>query len=531
MRTRIALVLAGLMLATLGGLPSAAEVLYPGCADADQPGGEWRSLGGGLDGARNQRAEGVINAGNAGNLDRAWIFDASTEVLNGGGFSNTPIVADGCVYLATSTGWVFALNAETGDVVWHTEGPFKGAGQTLLGGIIVGSPVVAEGVVYVGVSRPGTPYVAAIDQATGDVLWESTVTGWHDAVDQNDTTYGYKPETKQNNVLINASPIYYAGKIFMGFAGNEGGSVARGGFAILDASAACTGNAGIRCLNPGGPGGTVLAHTYTISDAEYAAGYRGASVWCTPAIDVETDMIFACGGNPASKRIEHRFSNALLKIDGRSGSPAFGQIVGSFKGNNDQYFPGLDRQPVCELFGEDIVVVWSLACLQLDLDFGASPNLWKDALGNTIVGDLQKSGVYYALYADHMSESWSQILGGPCLACNAGSPAIDDAQVYNATTPNGQLVAVSRDAGKYRWAMPLEDQVHFHPTSVANGVVYAVNGNGAIQGFEAATGVPVWTRLLAQDVGGPISDTGSSGISVARNTVYAAFGTFVIAYR
>ncbi|HVL33548.1 MAG TPA: PQQ-binding-like beta-propeller repeat protein, partial [Actinomycetota bacterium] len=284
------LVVVGALIASSSFAMAAAE----GCADPKAELGEWRSYGGDLANSRTQKA-GTISASTAGALKPAWKFSASAAQAGGGTFSNTPVVADGCVFLGSNTGFVFAVNADTGALVWKSS-RLPGAGQTLLGGVIVGSPVVANGVVFVGVSRPGTPYVAALDQDTGAVLWTAVVEG-------------FSAETVQTNALINASPVYHDGMIFMGFSGNEGGSVARGGFAIVDASRECSqapepwkegAPAARTCANPvdGATGGTLLAHEWTINDAEYAAGYRGASIWCTAAIDPIDNHAYACGGNP-----------------------------------------------------------------------------------------------------------------------------------------------------------------------------------------------------------------------------------------
>lgn len=533
MRTRIALALTVALLGALVGGPAGAEIVVPGCAEVGpNDGGEWRSYGHDLNNTRSQPDENQITPGNVANLGMVGAFDPSTVdgVLNGGGFSNTPIVADGCLYLATNTGWVFSLNADDlTQVNWKVK--FTGAGQTLLGGIIVGSPVVYNGVVFVGVSDPGIPYVAAIDQVTGEKLWTSVVTGWDD-----ETGRGYHPDTEQRNALINASPVAHDGMVFQGFSGNEGTSVARGGLAFVDSSPACGGStSGIECFNQqdGATGGTILKHTYTINDTEYEAGYRGASIWCTAAWDTEAKSVYACGGNPASKRLEARHSNALLKIDADRLSATFGEITHAYKGDVDQYFPGLDRQPACDMFGEDIVyVAWSLPCFQLDVDFGASPNLWYDeTLDEMVVGALQKSGVYHTAFGDNMQRAWTQIVGLPCFACNAASTAIGDDQVYMATTPVGQVVAITQDQGRYRWAHPLGDQIHFHATSHANGIVYTMDAGGHLNAIDAATGLPLMKRNLAMDVGGPVSDTGSIGIAIARNTVYAAYSNWIVAYK
>lgn len=514
--------------ATVQGTASAAA--WESCAPASHAGGEWRSYGHDLSNTRSQPNETVINAGNAGNLAATFVLDSATlkqpngtPILNAGSFTNTPVIADGCMYLGSNTGWVIAVNADTGpgpsgQVVWATKVP-SGGSQSLLGAFIVGSVAVGEGKVFVGVHDPGKPYVAAYDQLTGAQLWVRQVEG---------TAAGYP----QKNALINASPVYYVsngvGYIFQGIAGSEGGDTtvpalvpapngayARGGFAIVRAS-----------------DGEMVRHTYTITDAEWAAGYRGASVWCTAAVDETTGNIYACGGNPASRKLEARNSNALLKIDGNSESPTFGAILDSYKGDTDQYYPGLDRQPACDMFGDQLIyAAWSVTCLQLDLDFGASPNLFRDPLGRLVVGDLQKSGVYHAAFTDTMSRAWTTIVGAPCFACNASSPAIDQDNVYAAGTPGGAMVSLTQNGGRYRWASPIGGGTHFQSVSTANGVAYTVDNYGALIAFDNATGLQVFRRPLALDTGKSASAAESAGVAIARNTVYAASASMVVAYR
>lgn len=513
---------ATVMAVVAGLVPGLSDAAPAGCA-AGLSGGEWPSYGGSLANSRTQ-TDTTIDPAWVDSMELAWKLPTSGVPGGNGTYSNTPVVADGCVYLATNTGLILALNASTGVLVWGDR--VVGAGQSLLGGIVVGSPVVYEGVVYVGVSRPGTPYVTAFDQETGTRLWEATV------------------ETKQSNSLINASPVAFDGMIFMGFSGNEGNSVARGGFTILDASAECGGDAFkddvqiLKCLNPtlGATGGSRLAYQHTINDAEYAAGYRGASIWCTASIDPVSKYAYACGGNPASKKIEHRYSNALLKIDLDRNRPAtFGTIVDSYKGDNDQYYPGLDRQPACDALGDVLVVVWSLACLQLDLDFGASPSLFRDSLGNLIVGDLQKSGVYHAVYADQMSRKWTQIVGAPCAACNAASPAYADVKgegrVFGVSTPGGLTYALSAEQGRYRWLQPVADGIHFQSTSTAGGVVFTIDNFGFLTMTDADSGLLLAKRSVMVDTGGNPFDQSSQGVAIAYDMVFVNQGSYTLAYR
>jgi hypothetical protein len=74
--------------------------------------------------------------------------------------------------------------------------------------------------------------------------------------------------------------------------------------------------------------------------------------------------------------------------------------------------------------------------------------------------------------------------------------------------------------------------------AVANGVVYTVDLKGFLDAFDAATGAPLLARPIVAGSGTGANPVLSwAGVSVARNTVYAAVGIsglptgFVVAFR
>jgi hypothetical protein len=141
--------------------------------------------------------------------------------------------------------------------------------------------------------------------------------------------------------------------------------------------------------------------------------------------------------------------------------PTFGQIVAFYEGNIDQLAPALKTATrlTCELLPDDPLrtlpvtdprlkelrdlVSNRIGCLQLDLDFGSAPNLFHAPDGSLVVGDLQKSGVYHAVYADSMKRAWLSTLGVGCTACNASSTAYADGSVYSDTTPGTLLSSIA----------------------------------------------------------------------------------------
>jgi quinohemoprotein ethanol dehydrogenase len=58
-----------------------------------------------------------INDANVGQLGLAWHADLPTP----DGFSATPLVIDGRIYMTAAFANVFALDARTGEVLWHSD--------------------------------------------------------------------------------------------------------------------------------------------------------------------------------------------------------------------------------------------------------------------------------------------------------------------------------------------------------------------------------------------------------------------------
>jgi hypothetical protein len=316
--------------------------------------------------------------------------------------------------------------------------------------------------------------------------------------------------------FINASPVLYDGMVFVGFSGDEYADASRGGFAIVDQAS-----------------GALLAHTYTIPDAEFDQGYWGGSIWSTGVVDTDTGYLYVGSGNPADPQKESRNTDAILKVDMNRSRGTFGTIVDVYKGTVEQYYPGLNHQPACDTEPDiDYGDAWSATCVQFDSDFGASPNLFHDATGNLVVGELQKSGVYHAVFADRMEQAWTAVIGTPCFACNAASSANDGTNVYAASVEPGQLVSLTDATGAYRWVAPLADVFQYQSVSLANGLAFVTDLYGTLSVVDTATGAVVAKKSLSADTNGDsTSGVGSGGVAIARHTVYVSAGGDVIAYR
>jgi polyvinyl alcohol dehydrogenase (cytochrome) len=319
----------------------------------------------------------------------------------------------------------------------------------------------------------------------------------------------------------NASAVVYKGLLFAGFsetggeiAAPEGGGNYRGGYAVVDVRT-----------------GEVLVNRYVISDKDNKKGYGGAGIWSTAVVSRKTGYLYVGAGNPFGRK-EHELSNSILKIDMNRKRRTFGDIVGFQHGNPDQYqaaLTPLGDLPTCTATNLPTTFEHP-ECGQIDLDFGAAPNLFNDSKGREIVGTLQKSGMYHAVYTKNMKEAWSAMVGQPCASCNADATAFDGEKVYAVGAPGGVLVAINKDDGSIAWRSPVVDGTHYQAVSVANGVVYTMDTKGNLDTFDAVGGLPIFSRPMAADSGGAFCSSLSGGVAIAEGHIFAPCGGTLITY-
>ena len=515
-------------LQTRAAAACADDSKYPGGV---HPGGDWRMYGHDQANTRAQPSEHTIGQLQATQLAPAWTF-SSTQAGGSGDFTGTPTVADGCVYVGSNDGWVFAMNADTGALVWKRQVP--------AGGSINSSVTVpGDGRVYAAVSHAAShsqgggqctgqkclgPYVVALDQASGALLWTSRWTLGSDVLNVIDTQPGSD---------VYGSPTVFDGVVFEGVSGgaaelgDESDRYAfQGSFVILDAAT-----------------GDVIKKTWTIHPPHQPEdNYAGAGVWSTPALDPTTKMLYVGTANPFKPQAEHPNTNAVIKVDMDRSHVTFGEIVGHFNGTVDQYVPEMEKLPCVDIPGNPppYYPQGLGSCMDQDYDFGSSPNLFTDASGEKMVGAGQKSGVYFAFHADSMKQAWSTIVGPPSSVGGiVGSTAFDGHSIYGPITLGGYVWSIGASNGAPRWVSPVADGAHWgEPVSVANGIAYTVDLKGFLDAYDSQTGVPLLHRPIAAGsaaAGNPVLSWG--GVSIARNTVYAAVGItalsngFIVAFK
>jgi polyvinyl alcohol dehydrogenase (cytochrome) len=152
-----------------------------------------------------------------------------------------------------------------------------------------------------------------------------------------------------------------------------------------------------------------------------------------------------------------------------------------------------------------------------DADFGASPNLLNGPAGQTLVGEGQKNGVYWALDRATLQPVWHTTVGpGSPAGGVIGSTAFDGSRIYGPNTLGAEVWALDH-AGSLAWLSNEVGPLAFSPVATSNGVVYNTDFAGVLTGRDASTGVP----LAELSLGAP----SFGGVTVVGGAVYAAVGT------
>ncbi|MHB8512679.1 MAG: outer membrane protein assembly factor BamB family protein [Actinomycetota bacterium] len=471
--------------------PSFGASAAANCA-ATATGGDWPRFGGDYANTRSQPNEHAITPDAARTLAPLWRFSVAGSG-GAGDFNSTPIVAGGCVYAGTYQGWVFALNADDGSLVWkiHLD----------RGGAINSSVASDQGKIFVFASRKNAPYVVALDARDGHEVW-------------------YAQVDSQAGADAFGSPVAWNGLVFVGISGDTAKHASQdvryafhGSFVLLDEAT-----------------GALIVQTPTVTPSEQALGYAGASIPATPAID--TDSGYAYVGTAGSFRppYDPMYARSILKIDLERTRSTFGQIVAHYKGDSlDDFVPGYNELPCAPipLPPPPPIVPTGRGvgpCGDSDLDFSASPTLFQSN-GKLLVGEAQKSGAFHVADTESMARVW-RTTWGVFQPFGGASSAYDGTSLFSAGTPPGYVFGLSKMNGSIEWVGPTADLAHYGlPVSEANGVVYTMDLTGCLDAFDATTGLPLLHRpvILGASVG---SDPGLSfgAVSIARNTVYVSTG-------
>ncbi len=453
----------------------------------------WNRWGNGIENRRYQSASrGGVTLSNVSSLELKWVFafpDAARA-------RSQPAVTEQAVYTGSSDGRVYALDRETGCVLWTFDADAEVRSAPTLGTDSSGK----TDYLYFGDFNAN---VYAVDARTGNLKWKRSV---------QDHPAG----------TITGSLTLYEGRLFVPMSSTEVLSALKAEYEC------CTFRGGITALDAAS--GKSLWRMHTVNAAsragvdqqgQVAFGPSGAPVWSVPTVDSKRGLLYIGTGenysSPASA-----MSDAIIALELATGKIRWWQQTIA----NDAW------NASCESFGDGI------NCPREDgpdLDFGAPPILTTLADGRDIILAGQKSGMIFALDPDDRGKIlWRQRAGmggfnGGVHWGMASDP--DTLYVGIADTPGNKgavgprrpgIHAFDIATGKPQWSriepftckerkFECETAISA-PVTATDGIVFGGAHNGLLRAYSTKDGALLWsydTRRNFKTVNGVKGSGGS----------------------
>jgi polyvinyl alcohol dehydrogenase (cytochrome) len=504
-----------------------------GTAFAQKKTADWPMFGQNTANTAHNPTETTISVNNANQLQVKWVFSSMGDV------SARAAVVKGVAYFPDWGGYLWALNASSGAVIWSHQLSDYGLPANTHSRT---TPAVVNGVMYLGTQEGA--WLLAINAATGALVWKTQL------------------ESPANDpyAIITTSPAVVDNIVYTGVASLEEGLA---GFIT-----------GFQCCKARGSVVAVNASTGKIKWQTYTTppGYSGAGVWgSNPVVDEGSNTLFIstgnnyshpksdaesgipgknygecilAGGNEASCNSPNNYVDAVLALDLGNGKVKWARKLVTW--NQYGVTDGSDD--------------WNVACLFLppgsgncpsaagpDYDFGSAPNLitYQTSKGpRTILGAGQKSGIYYALDPKTGAILWQTQVGpGSALGGMEWGSASDGKRIYvqianfygipSSGGNAGSWAALDPATGDILWQTPDPNgAIDLGPMTVANGVVYASSMAGwpypapagtpptpttpTMFALDAATGAVLWQFASGASV--------NAGATVVNGVVYWGSG-------
>jgi alcohol dehydrogenase (cytochrome c) len=261
-------------------LSQAAEVTAERLSQAEKEPHNWLSYGGTYKAWRYSPLD-QINKNNLKKLVPVWAFQTGKT---DGGFSCTPLVADGVMYISSPWNRVFAINAVTGKELWHYYYPVPKEFGLIYGpwnrGVGLGYGLVFMGTI--------DNHLVALDSKSGKEVWNVNI-----------------ENVQQCGCNISGAPLVVKDKVIVGVTGGD--SAHRGYINAFDAK---TGRRAWRFWTIPGPG--EKGHETWEGDS-WKNG--GGSTWMTGSYDPELNLLYWGVGNPAADFYGESRSGANLYTD------------------------------------------------------------------------------------------------------------------------------------------------------------------------------------------------------------------------
>jgi len=488
--------------------------------------GEWAQHGGDIRNSRYQDQESIISRSNVSQLTPKWMFATPGDV------TGTPTVDNGKVYFGDWMGNIYRVDAATGTADWSVNlSSITGFPDLTRHSLSVEGDYVIFGN-QSGRFGQGGAKLIALDKETGSTVWVTQL-----------DPYPF--------MFVTSSPTVYQGVAYVGVASFEEGIA---GFVPDSVLPCCFSRGSVVAVDANT--GQILWQTYTVPDGSASppppfgdGRFSGNGVWgSAPAVDIARNQLYVATGNNYSAPVSYHecIEDATSEAEQIACNPA------------DNYFDSvlaIDLDTGGVIWSKQALPydTWNVACAPFllpgvivednctydnsyaygpDFDFGQAPILYK-VRGSDRVGAGQKSGIYWSLDPDTGAVIWQTRTGpGGLAGGHQWGSASDGSTIYtsnansfsqpwtlpgNGLTYAGIFSAIDSATGAVRWqtANP-SGATAGAAAAVANGVMYACSGSGAMYALNTRTGAVLWSFESGSPCG--------SGASIVDGTVYWGTG-------
>lgn len=502
------------------------------CANPSAPlalgSAQWNGWGRDVENTRYQ-PEPAIRATDVPKLALKWAFG-----FQGSAVAGQPTVVDGRLFLVSSAGRVYSLDAKTGCTYWTFDAPSGARTAISIGEFAPPRNAVAPRTTAAPRRKKGrggkksrhsthqlmdahleifkAPSAAFFGDDSGAVY----------ALDAQKGTLLWKTQADSHpTARIIGAPTLYRDRLYVVVGSNEQSAAADSNYAC------CTFRGSVVALDM--TTGRLLWQTYAIPEeprtlhrssvGAEALGPAGAAIAAAPTIDAKRNLLYVGTGGSLTA-IDQPLADAVLALDLTTGQVRW-----------SKQFSRHDKTGAA--------------------DFASSPILRTLADGRQIVLAGQKSGIVYGLDPDHGGEVLWQTRSGEG-AMPAGiewGSAADHRRLYVALSglaaepdnTSGGLAAIDIKTGIRRWYTPAPTpacswgpQACFHAeaqaVTVIPGVAFSGSMDGHIRAYSTIDGKIMWDTDTAKDfptVNGIKASGGSldqGGATIVNGVVYINSG-------
>ncbi len=459
-----------------------------------------------------------INTMNVKHLHPAWIFQ--TEVKDT--METTPLVVNGVMYVTTAFDHVYALNARTGEELWHYKHKLGPISIYCCGPNNRGVAAY-EDMVYLATLDSK---LVALNAKTGKVAWQSDIA---------DPELGYS-ETM--------APTAVNGKILVGTNGGEYGI--RGFVKAFDAATGkllwtfnTTPENSVGVWATKDASGQDLHRDIAAEKAALAKGgdpYKtlGGGVWQNPAVDLKTNRIYFVVGNPSpdldgsNRPGDNLYTDSLVSVDLDTGkyachfqyvphdvwdvdsvSPAVlvdavdndGKLVPAVLHGGKTGFVYVNDRRDCHLIrvSEAMVPQENMYALPTH---GVGTRMLPGANGGVEWSPMTVDPALSLAYAINLHQPMHYSVKEA--AYPAGKLWLGGAFSVIATEQQwGNVTAVDYNTGRIRWQVKTAQPMIGGIMATAGGLVFTGEGNGLFKAYDSQTGSQLWQFQAGAGVNAP----------------------------